>query len=261
MIGMLRTPEDRRWYNLSILVLIGATWAALAIWGISPYRWMLDHDSIAAGELPPYLGLPIFVVGWTLMTIAMMLPGSLPLVNLFRRMVASRADRVGLVIRLLLGYLSVWSIFSGFVYVGDFGLHRLVDSSSAVSAAAADGWVAAIVVLMAGIYQFTPLKEMCLKECRSPYSFLAGHWRGTDQARDAFRLGIRHGLFCLGCCWSLMLLMIALVAGVNLGWMLALGAVMAFERNTAWGRRVTRPLGILLMAYSAVFLIVPMLHA
>ncbi|HLH75120.1 MAG TPA: DUF2182 domain-containing protein [Chloroflexota bacterium] len=260
MIGLLRTPEDRHWYRLSIIGLIAVTWIALAVWGVSPYGWMLDHDSIAAGELPVYLGLPIFVVGWTLMTIAMMLPGSLPLINLFRRMVASRVDRNGLMIRLLFGYLGVWSVFSGLVYLGDFGLHRLVDSSNAISDAAADGWIAAIVVLLAGIYQFTPLKEMCLKECRSPYSFLAGHWRGMDQARDAFCLGIRHGLFCLGCCWSLMLLMIALVAGVNLAWMLALGTAMAIERNTLQGRRLTRPLGVLLLAYAAVLLLVPMLR-
>ncbi len=255
MIGMLRTPEDHRWYRLSVLGLIVATWVALAIWGVSPYRWMLDHDSIAAGELPIYLGLPIFVVGWTLMTIAMMLPGSLPLINLFRRMVAPRPDRVRLVMWLLSGYLGVWSGFSGLVYLADYGLHRLVDSSNVVSDAAADGWIAAIVVLLAGIYQFTPLKEMCLKQCQSPYSFLAGHWRGMDQTRDAFRLGGRHGLFCLGCCWSLMLLMIALVAGVNLAWMLALGTVMAIERNTVRGRRLTRPLGVLLIAYAAILLL------
>ena len=259
MIGMVRTPTDRHWYRLSILALIVATWIALAIWGVSPYSWMLDHDSIAARDLPVYLGLPIFVVGWTLMTIAMMLPGSLPVINLFRRLVTSRSGRDGLVLWLLSGYLGVWSVFSGLVHLGDSGLHRLVNGSTAADPAA-DGWITVIVVLLAGIYQFTPLKEMCLKQCRSPYSFLAGHWRGTNPARTAFRLGMRHGLFCLGCCWSLMLLMIALVAGVNLAWMLAFGTVMAIERNSAWGRQLTRPLGVLLIASAALVLLVPVLR-
>src|SRR5439155_9756290 len=87
---------------------------------------------------------------------------------------------------------------------------------------------------------------LCLDQCRSPYSFLVQHWQGRLPERDALRLGIHHGLFCLGCCWTLMLLMFA-VGGANLGWMLGLGAVMAAERTTSWGRRLTRPLGALLI--------------
>jgi predicted metal-binding membrane protein len=77
-------------------------------------------------------------------------------------------------------------------------------------------------VLAAGLYQFTPLKYRCLDKCRSPLSFIIGHWRGSQEKTQAFRLGAHHGLFCVGCCWSLMLLMFAVRAG-NLGWMLVLG--------------------------------------
>jgi predicted metal-binding membrane protein len=259
MIGMLRTPADSRWYHRSLLALIGGAWVVLAEWGASPYAWLLDHDAIGAGELPALLRLPVFVVGWTLMTVAMMLPGSLPLVNLFRRMIAPRADRKGLELRLLLGYLAIWSLFGLLAYLGDFGLHRLVASSATAASVAAAGGIAAAVVLLAGVYQFTPLKRMCLEQCRSPYSFLAGHWRGTHPGRDALRLGLRHGLFCLGCCWSLMLLMFAL-AGLNLAWMLALGAAMAAERSSARGRQLTRPLGVVLIACAPLFLILPALR-
>jgi predicted metal-binding membrane protein len=259
MIGMLRTPEDSRWYHRSLLALIAGAWIVLAIWGASPYAWMLDHDSIGAGELPALLRLPVFVIGWTLMTVAMMLPGSLPLVNLFRRLVATKADPRGLVTRLLLGYLGIWSLFGLLAYLGDFGLHRLVASSTAAQAVAAAGGIAASVVLLAGIYQFTPLKTMCLEQCRSPYSFLVGHWQGRNPGREALRLGLRHGLFCLGCCWSLMLLMFAL-AGLNFAWMLALGAAMAAERSSPQGRHVTRPLGLVLIACAPLFLILPALR-
>src|SRR5262245_5359158 len=158
------------------------------------------------------------------MTVAMMLPSSLPLVTLFRRAIARRADARGLLARLLLGYLAIWALFGMIAYLGDATLHR------AIAAAPVAAWlVAPAVALAAGAYQFTALKHACLERCRSPYSFLAAHWRGRQPGRDALRLGARHGLFCLGCCWTLMLLLFA-VGGMNLGWMLGLAALMAAER-------------------------------
>jgi predicted metal-binding membrane protein len=111
--------------------------------------------------------------------------------------------------------------------------------------------IAPAVLLLAGIYQFTPLKHICLEKCRSPYAFLVEHWRGGRAPRNALRLGTRHGLFCVGCCWTLMLLMLA-VGAAHLGWMLALGALMTVERITHWGRQVTRPVGALLMIWAAL---------
>jgi len=103
------------------------------------------------------------------------------------------------------------------------------------------------------VYQFTPLKQMCLEKCRSPYMFLVEHWRGRNAGSDALRLGVRHGLFCLGCCWTLMLLMFA-VGGANLGWMLALGTLMAAERSTRWGRYLTAPVGVALVLWAVLHL-------
>jgi predicted metal-binding membrane protein len=103
-------------------------------------------------------------------------------------------------------------------------------------------------LVLAGLYQFAPLKYACLDKCRSPLSFITEHWRGSHERTQAFRLGIRHGLFCIGCCWSLMLLMFAVGAG-NIGWMLVLGAVMAIEKNLPWGRRLSKPLGVVLVLW------------
>jgi predicted metal-binding membrane protein len=112
------------------------------------------------------------------------------------------------------------------------------------------------VLFLAGLYQFTPLKDRCLDACRSPMSFVAEHWRagpgvGGSAGAAAVRLGFHHGLFCLGCCWTLMGLMVV-VGGANLGWMLLLGAVMAIEKAAPWGRRLVAPVGVALMAAAAI---------
>jgi predicted metal-binding membrane protein len=240
MINTMRAPEDRRWYRLSLGAVILAAWGALAVWGASPYAGLLSHTRIGGSGLSPILALVVFVFGWTLMTVAMMLPSSLPLVNLFRRFVAHRADGGRLVLLVLIGYLGVWGYFGALAYLGDGALHKLAGLLWPRPEDAPP--IAALIVLVAGLYQFTPLKQMCLDKCRSPYSFLVQHWRGKHAGHDALRLGIRHSLFCLGCCWTLMLLMFA-VGGANLGWMLVLGALMAAERTTSLGRRLTRPLG------------------
>lgn len=243
MIGAVRTPQDVRWYRLAVGTLIVVAWAVLAAWGASPFAGLLDHREIGEGTLSGSR-LVVFVAGWTLMVIAMMLPGSLPLINLFARLVAARADRARLLARLLLGYLGVWAVFGTAAFRGDAYLHAMAARLPQLGEAAP--WIGVAVLLAAGVYQATPLKDKCLTKCRSPYTFLAEHWRGRDAAAEALRLGLRHGLFCIGCCWMLMLLMFA-IGGVNLGWMLALGAVMAAERSFRWGRYLTVPVGLALM--------------
>ena len=107
----------------------------------------------------------------------------------------------------------------------------------------ANTWViGAAILAIAGVYQFAELKYRCLDKCRTPLSFLAQHWHGPRPRRSSFRLGLDHGVFCVGCCWAIMLLMFVVGTG-NVGWMLALGAVMAVEKNMPWGRRLSRPIG------------------
>jgi predicted metal-binding membrane protein len=235
--------------------LIAMTWLGLAIWSASPYARFLDHEAL--GELGSAFGMPylvfflLFVVGWTLMTIAMMLPTSMPLVTLFRRLTRQRPDRLRLVILLVVGYLGIWVLFGGLAHLGDLFIHGAVEHSAWLGA---NAWViGAGTIMLAGIYQFTPLKYKCLDKCRSPLSFIAEHWRGSQEALQAFRLGVHHGLFCIGCCWSLMLLMFVVGVG-NLGWMLALATVMAVEKNMPWGRKISAPLGLALVGWSLVLI-------
>jgi len=98
-------------------------------------------------------------------------------------------------------------------------------------------------LLVAGLWQFSPLRDRCLDECRSPFGFVVNRWRATSIRRESFAMGIAHGAFCIGCCWSLMLVMFGVGLG-SLTAMVGLGALTAVEKNLPWGRRLTRPLGV-----------------
>jgi predicted metal-binding membrane protein len=243
---------DRRLFLGLVTGLIALTWLSLIVWGQSPYGRFLSHNELGdAHGLGVRYGLVVvlFVAAWTLMIVAMMLPTSLPLVALFHSLVRSRAQRGRLVAMLIVGYLSAWTLFGLVVHLGDRVIHESVERSAWLEG---NAWgIGAATVLFAGLYQFSPLKYRCLEKCRSPLSFIMGHWRGGRGEREAFRLGVHHGLFCLGCCWSLMLLMFAVGVG-NLGWMLALSVVMAVEKNMPVGRHLTAPLGMLLIGWGLV---------
>jgi predicted metal-binding membrane protein len=243
--------SDRRPLLAAFAGLIALMWLSLWLWGRSPYGRFLSHEELGdvAGR-ESYAALAVlFVAGWTLMTVAMMLPTSLPLVALFHSFVRGRPNRVRLTALLVVGYLSVWTLFGVIVHLGDGRLHETVERIPWLEA---NAWaIGAGTVLLAGAYQFSPLKYHCLDKCRSPLSFVMQHWQGGRGETESFRLGVHHGLYCLGCCWSLMLLMFAVGVG-NLAWMLALGAVMAVEKNVSWGRRFAAPVGALLLAWGVV---------
>jgi predicted metal-binding membrane protein len=178
------------------------------------------------------------------MTVAMMLPTSVPLLTLFHRLTRTRTDRRLLVALVIVGYLCIWVLFGVVAYLGAWGLHQVTEQSQWLSA---NVWVlGAGPLILAGVYQFTPLKYRCLDKCRSPLSFIVEHWRGSDEKQQAFWLGVHHGIFCVGCCWALMVLMFPLGVG-NIGWMLVLALLMAIEKNMPWGRQFGKPLGIVLL--------------
>lgn len=242
--------------------LIALAWLTLLAWQRSPYGRYLDHGSWTeiglAGSLcgalpqgPLVLPLLFYVTGWTLMSAAMMLPTTLPLIGLFARMTAQREDQGRLLALLVAGYLLIWGAFGLAAHLLDATLHRLIAASPWL---AFHGWaVGAVVLATAGAFQFSALKYHCLDRCRAPLGVIIEHWHGGQARRDAFRLGLHHGVFCVGCCWALMLLIFVVGTG-NVGWMLALGAVMAIEKNFRGGRRLSAPLGIGLLLWSAAIL-------
>jgi len=246
-IGLWPQIRSRKLFVGLLGALIVLAWLGLVLWNRSPYSQFLSHEEV--GDVAPlsddyFRLLVFFLAAWTLMTVAMMLPTSLPLIAFFQALVRRRRDHVLLVALLVTGYLSVWIAFAAAVHLGDQGVHAAVER---VGWLEANAWgIAAGTFLFAGVYQFTALKYHCLDKCRSPVSFVMQNWRGGRERWDAFRLGVHHGIFCLGCCWSLMLLMFAIGVG-NIAWMLMLAVVMATEKNVSWGGRLSAPLGIVLI--------------
>lgn len=248
MLGLVRAPQDRYWYGAALAALVVGAWVALGVWGASTHARWLGHGAPPDTLARLLAGVGIFTVAWTLMTAAMMLPGSLPLVHLFGSLIRGRPDRGWLLAGVVAGYLVVWAGLGVAAFAGDLLVHGVVDRVPGMARL-----VFPAVLLAAGGYQFTALKDRCLTQCRSPYTTVAAHWRGARPLGEALRLGVGHGQWCVGCCWVLMILMFA-VGVAHLGWMLALGAVMAAERATSWGRRITRPVGLALVAWAAVLL-------
>jgi len=257
--GLWPRVRSQKLFLGSLASLVALAWIALWQLGRSPYARLpggapetaVHHGPTTgffcviggAGSRHPTLVL-FFVIGWILMSVAMMLPTSLPLVAFFHAFVRVRPNRGTLVLLLVTGYLLVWAGFAVLVHLGDLGIHAAAGNAPLLRAWS---WaIAAGVFAVAGLYQFSSLKYRCLDKCRSPVTFVMRHWRGGAERRQALRLGVHHGLFCLGCCWSLMLLMFAVGIG-SLAWMFALAAVMAAEKNAPWGRRLTTPLGAVLL--------------
>lgn len=247
------TPHDRYFVPL-FGGAVACAWAALLVWDSSPYARYLDHDwanlglvgnlcaSLPMGDV--VVPAVLFVSGWTLMTAAMMLPTTLPLVGAFRRLARLRADGPVLLGLLLVGYLAVWLAFGLAAHLAGLGLLALVRRSAWLTF---NGWlISSAMLLLAGLYQFSPLKRRCLEACHSPLSFVLRYWHGMRPRSESLRLGMAHGLYCVGCCWPLMLLMFAVGTG-SVAWMLGLGAVMALEKNSPWGRALSAPLGIALV--------------
>ena len=246
------SSPDRTAFFWSISSLVVLAWLALWIWGRSPYGRYLEHGQLGAighgAGSSILLSAILYIAGWTLMTVAMMLPTMLPLLEIFRRLTRQRRERWQLTILVIVGYLAVWACFGVAAHLADWALHQLVERSNWLEQ---NVWViGAGTFFLAGGFQFSRLKYRCLDKCRAPLSFVMEHWRGRRDYRNALLLGTHHGIFCVGCCWALMLLMFGVGVG-NLGWMLGLGAIMAMEKNMPWGRKLSPPLGLALLGCGA----------
>ena len=251
----MQAASHRRRFLPLMAALTATAWLALWVWGQSPYARYLDHGhwaevGVAGSHCRALPGggealTAFFVVGgWVLMLAAMMLPTTLPLLDIFRRLTMRRTDRRVLTALVVIGYLAIWSVFGLTAHLADWGVLFVTRRSEWLIA---NVWVLGAAILgIAGIYQFTELKYRCLDKCRAPLGFVIKHWGGAGQKWQALLLGVRHGAFCVGCCWCLMLLMFV-IGSANIGWMLALAAVMAAEKNLPAGHRLAPPIGAALL--------------
>ena len=258
-----RDPERSLLLAALLVALSALAWAALWLWNASPYGRYLDHGGWGdAGVLAalcravPQGDLVVPAVlhagAWVLMIAAMMLPTTFPVLALFRRIVAGRPDAGRLTALVVAGFFAAWFAFGLAAHALDALLYLVAPRFPTL---VVYGWaIGAAVLAGAGLFQFSALKYRCLEQCHTPFAFVASRWHGRAPLREAWRLGVDHGVFCVGCCWALMLLMFVVGTG-NLGWMLALAVVMAAEKNLPWGRRLRTPLGVGLLGWAGVIAI------
>jgi predicted metal-binding membrane protein len=251
-MGMLHAllRRDRTLVLTSLAIVIVLAWAYLLIGaGIKMNEMDMGGRQVmlmAPLWTPGYAALIFFM--WAIMMVAMMLPSAAPTILLVSALARDRIAPVA--VPFALGYVLVWTGFSLAATALQFGLDRagVLSETMATSSTA----VAGIVLIAAGAYQWTPLKQACLRHCRSPLAFLLCHWR--KGAWGAVTSGIRHGLFCLGCCWMLMVLLF--VGGLmNLLWIAVLALLVLIEKTFPWGGRMSHVTGAALVAWGALTLV------
>jgi predicted metal-binding membrane protein len=238
----------------AIPIAIAVAWVLTIAAQVSGWSILVHHDTlIEGGAIPLWLATIVFLVAWQSMVVAMMLPSSMPMIRLFAATSAQQKRPGEAMAAFLGGYAVVWTMFALVAFLGDVALHKTVDHTPWL--AAHPYLIGGSVLALAGLFQFSNLKEKCLSECRHPGAFLVPRYqRGTAAA---FRIGRAHGLFCLGCCWALMLLVFALGV-MDMWWMAGLTAIMVYEKVGRHGKQATPFIGIgLLILSAAVFLQYP----
>ena len=222
------------------------------------YLWRAASDMSAAMAgmdrampmpAPGAVDVALLFVMWSVMMVGMMLPSAAPMILTFAQVNGKKRARGQSYVPtalFVLGYLLAWTGFSLAAALAQAGLERLA-LLSPMDMAANGRWLGGALFLAAGLYQFTPLKRACLRLCWSPLDFVLNRWR--EGTAGALAMGATHGLYCLGCCWILMLLLFA-VGVMNLAWVAALAAVVLLEKLLPgpWPSRLG---GVVLLAYGA----------
>jgi predicted metal-binding membrane protein len=192
-----------------------------------------------------------FVSAWIVMMVAMMLPAVAPVVGLYT--LAARRGLVAAVPFFLGGYLIVWAASA----IPAYAVARGVDNPLMQG----DMWAQRLVggtLVAAALFQLTPLKEMCLQHCRSPLSFFMAQTSSMRTRPAAMRAGVGHGLYCLGCCWALMAILVVL-GGMQLAWALGLAAIITVEKLAPWGAAFSRVTSAAALGLGVAVLISPSL--
>lgn len=238
-----------------LLGLAAAAWLLTHLLGSPEMRVGLLTGADPMGDMvmpADQMSAAYFLTTWILMMAAMMLPSLVPFtIGASRLMRAGRAGRSGTVL-LTLGYFAVWAATGGTAYVVWRGFEELAAGSPTTVSRAG-----AAVLAVAALYELTPLKRVCLRHCRSPVVLLLQHGpRAVASRRGAFRAGLAHGAYCLGCCWALMAVLLALGV-MSLVWMGVLAAAIAVEKVTRHGERTSQAIGVLLAALTVTVWLEP----
>jgi predicted metal-binding membrane protein len=210
-------------------------------------RPMAEADTgMAMPQMQPWgpADVLLLFVMWAVMMVAMMVPSAAPVILVFTTTYRRRREREQPVVGtgvFLAGYLAVWTGYAALASLAQWGLHRAALLSETMASASA--LLGGGLLIAAGVFQWTPLKHACLARCRSPLAFVMSEWR--EGAAGALVMGLRHGAYCLGCCWLLMALLF--VAGVmNLAWVAGIAAFVLVEKVVPGGEHVGRVGGVAL---------------
>lgn len=239
-----------------VMVLFLFAWAYMAYMG-----WAMQNMHLVEMWMPPRAGTSAWTLYdfwmlffmWAVMMVAMMVPSVLPMVSLYVTVNKSKHERGQPYVPtfiFLLGYLIIWILFSVVISAAQYPLHAMgllnpmMDSRSYLLSGG--------ILVLAGVYQWTPLKDACLHQCRTPLNFLMTRWQ--EGRGGAIKMGMQHGLFCVGCCWALMAVMFA-VGVMNVLWMIAIAVFVLLEKISWFSAMLFRWIsGLGLVAWGSYWL-------
>ena len=259
MVASSAVPLQSERRNILVVLI------ALSIAGWIVVLWQAaaedDHGDMAMGgmdggfDLTAGMSAPLFLAMWVAMMIGMMFPASAPMIVAFARAQQRKREQGASHIPTWLfvaPYMAIWLLFGAAGYGAALAADAVVADSSALAGDLSR--VAAGGLVVAGLYQLTPLKRVCLAKCRSPMSFMLSYWR--DGRVGAVQLAARHGLYCVGCCWVLFAVLLPLGV-MNVAAMALVAALVFAEKVLPRGERVSTVAAIVLIAYGSFALAVP----
>ncbi len=238
--------QDRAVILTGMAGVTALAWAYMLYlaWAMRPMEMAMDQAMPRMQAWGPVELLLTFVM-WSIMMVAMMVPSAAPMILLFATINRKRRqqDRPHVATGIFLAaYLLVWTLFSVFATLAQWGLHSAALLSPMM--VSTNHILGGTLLIAAGVFQWTPLKHACLAHCRAPFEFLMSDWReGTG---GAFVMGLKHGTYCLGCCWSLMALLFV-VGVMNLLWVAAIALFVLVEKAAPGGPVIGRATGALLV--------------
>jgi predicted metal-binding membrane protein len=250
-------PRERALILGALLALAAAAWGVL-IWQAITLRNDAMGGEMMGGDpmgLTMGMGALLFVAIWVAMMIAMMFPTAAPMILMYDRVAAGKKQRGTAFVPtwvFVAAYLVVWTLFGVLAYLLALGAERLAGRSMWLMTNAAR--IGGAVLVVAGLYQLSPLKTICLNKCRSPFSFVLNSWR--DGYGGAFRMGLAHGAYCLGCCWLLFVILFPL-GMMNIAALALVTAVIYAEKALPVGPLVARIMAGALVAYGTLVLVLP----
>ena len=260
---MRRTAEvplarQRRAILVALLALSAVSWAVV-LWQAGTIRpaggSMAGDMANGANGLTMGMTAPIFLAIWVVMMAAMMLPSAAPMILIFDAIQAGRSRQGRSTVPTSVfagGYLVVWAAFGVVAYAAALLAGRLSDAWPDLAMIAPR--IGGAVIVAAGIYQLTPLKQACLSKCRTPMQFVLSSWR--DGYRGTFRMGLGHGAYCLGCCWLLFVILFPLGI-MNVAAMAVVALLVLAEKTLPVGRRISQLVGVVLVAVGLVIVLLP----